>query len=331
MPRKKRRAISQACAIWTLLLLSLVSAGIVTLVQSGAFTASTGTGSGSSILDAVNALEQENAEAEWEQRKERSAAFFSTLNNEQTAFQALARAETQNIDRRTELRDTCSRDFRAASKFTKFSTALRCMKADLLLEEERLRKRTAYMGTMLGVNEDTRALALTRLTLLGDALRAIVTGIESDVFVTVEDLLESKGNLFANYRAPARLLLVKLRAEQLRTWADNLVTESAFAAEQETWEEEEKSSLLAGLQCMTEADTLLGGVRSAQASAQAEEQLRAGIEQLRLCTAALRTAWQTATGEQLTEGAQSSSSRNDAELSRRLRRRLDENYRTTGD
>ncbi len=161
--------------------------------------------------------------------------------------------------------------------------------SDLQLETERLRREQEYVEQMIGVEEDTRSLALTRLSLLEDAVHAIMTGIDSNVYETVEDLEQSKQKLLSDYRQPAWLLLTKLRAEQLSTWADALITRAALAGEAAEFDVSEEE-LLAGIQCLEAGRGLLAAVGATKEFKAASAAFLAAVEHLESCPDALRDA-----------------------------------------
>ncbi len=280
-----------------MVILCLVCIGIVSVLHGNNLLgqiSSSGTSSSSasgSVRQVIEDIEQQRIDALWQERLSRAETFFVELRSEQSTLASLRRFFEQSRIRQLEHRRTCATDLRTASKFTKLPVTLRCYKADLQLETERLRRQHENIEQMLGVNEDTRSLALTRLTLLSDAIKAIITGIDSNVYAVLEDLEESKRNLLTNYREPAWLLLTKLRAEQLSTWTDALITRAAQAGE--TLPEADaavQEQLLAGIQCLEEGRNLLDSIGISSTFLDANQALLSAVDHLSDCPTVLRNA-----------------------------------------
>jgi hypothetical protein len=297
VPKKKvikRRgiAIPPTVVAGTLAVLCVLSAGAVAAVHTSRLqgqVSSSGSGSDTDVRDAIDTMEQERAQAAWNERMELAETFFVNLRSETSGLASVRRFFEQNGIRQMEHRRTCALDLRMASKFTKFPVTLRCYRADLQLDSERLRREQEYVAQMIGVREDTRSLALTRLSLLSDAVSAIMTGIDSNVYETVEDLEESKQKLLSDYREPAWLLLTKLRAEQLSTWADALITRAALA-EEAAEVDIDQEELLAGIQCLETGRELFAAVGVTKEFQAASSAFLAAVDHLDSCPDVLRNA-----------------------------------------
>lgn len=318
--------ISQTRILTVFLFLCICVGGIVTYAQNDPELEGNLVTESGSLRETIDTLQKQRLEDEWQARIELSQEFLQNLEDVQGTSKAFRRSEQQYLERRYEHRNNCAKDLRNASKYTKFSTALRCYKADLTLNAEILRKESAYLEQMAGVSESTRSLALTRTKMLADSISALITGINSDVFETLEDLVESKRNLLKNYRIPQWLSVNQMKAEQLSTWIDSLVTRVALVTEeeQETLDATTTSLLLNGITCLDEAQKLLNVTIGIQEPEEAREQLTAAEEEIQSCLPLFTEAGRTSQDEAvIVEEIQEPQ----LEISRKLRSRLDEYFR----
>jgi len=327
MQNSEQSRIAQARVLTFFLFLCICIGGIVAYAQSDTEgeTGIPSTESGS-IRETIDALQRQQLEEEWQARIARSQEFLQNLEDVQGAAQAFRRAVQQHRERRSEHRGTCAEDLRSASKYTQFPIALRCYRAGLALNADLLHKERTYLEQMAGVSETARALALTRTDLLADSIAALISGIDSDVFETLEDLVESKQNLLKNYRIPQWLAVNQMKAQQLATWIDSLVTRVALLTEneQETLDATTMELLLAGITCLNEAQQLLAPVTSMQKPQEARAQLRTAEERIQACLAPLGQAGSIGKiDEQNIAPIQGP----EQEISRKLRSRLNEHFR----
>lgn len=282
--------------------------------------------SGSDVTQQLRSIEQRAAELEWETRVERSQEFRNGILEELADLEV---AEPQ-IERlrlwQSEYRRTCAEELRSASKFTKFPVSLRCTQNDLLLEQEFFEEERDRIEALPGVTEDTRALALTRLDLLTDAIQTILTAIESDVFQTVDELKEAKQNLRITYREPFWLLQLRLQAEKLQAWTSSLMTRVALIAE----EEQEISTdtvdaLLESLTCLQQEENVLEGATTITDPNAMEALIATAQQQMELCIGHLERTQQLQ--EPPSSQQASSAAGSDEYINRRLQRRLGDEYR----
>ncbi|MDD3896658.1 MAG: hypothetical protein PHU04_02310 [Candidatus Peribacteraceae bacterium] len=320
MQNGEQNRIAQARILAVFLFLCIGIGGIVAYAQNGEPETESG-----SLQDTIDALQKQRLEEEWQTRIARSQEFLQNLADVRGAAAAFRRAVAQHRERRSEHRATCATDLRSASKYTKFPIALRCYRTDLALNADLLRKERAYLEQMAGVSESTRALALTRTDMLADSISALMTGIDSDVFEILDDLVESKQNLLRNYRIPQWLAVNQMKAQQLATWIDSLVTRVALLTEneQETLDAATMELLLEGITCLNEAQQILAQVADMQEYEQARTQLRTAEERIQACLAPLRETGGTMQAEEQTAPEQIVQ----PEISRKLRSRLDEHFR----
>jgi len=326
MQNGEQNRIAQTRVLTIFLFLCIGIGGMIAYAQN-----STGEGEEASLTESgslretIDTLQRQQLEEEWQARIERSQEFLQNLEDVRGAAESFRRTVRLYLERRSEHRSTCAEDLRSASKYTKFPVALRCYRADLALNADLLRKERTYLEQMAGVSEATRALALTRTDLLADSIAALTTGIDSDVFEMLDDLVESKQNLLKNYRIPQWLAVNQMKAEQLATWIDSLVTRVALLTEndQEALDAATTGLLLEGITCLNEAQQLLTPITGMQKPREARVQLRTAEEHMQTCLTPLHQA----SNSQLPAEQVAPIQAPQQEISRKLRSRLEEHFR----
>ncbi len=289
------------------------------ITESGAIT-------GSGTINETQDI-QAAAEAEWQARIERSKAFRKSILQTNDSLEKLREDKRSNLQRRAEHRRKCYEDFRSANRYIRFSIALRCYRAELTLNMEYLRKERIYIEKMPGVTEDTRALAITKINILLDAITSIVTAIDSNVFESVKELEEAKLNLLTMYRKPKWLMITKLKAENIMTWTASLATRiTGIINKYKDTDPEISAKLIDGIICLSESDVIFQSVLDEQDSKSAIQKLHEAQENVRRCFIILQEAhlmYQTIyEPEEIAEEQEP-----DPYMSRRLRRILQEEYR----
>ncbi len=126
-------------------------------------------------------------------------------------------AETKRYaDRSTELRSRCHDELRKANRDTIVAKSSLCLRSDLLLEATFRRNQRDMIATTKGVPADDVALATKNIDYWLEAETAIVDGIDTGVFTTVDTMKEAKKNLHLTYRKPMLAALARVRASQVR-------------------------------------------------------------------------------------------------------------------
>lgn len=288
MPRKKAKKAPDFF-IPAVMITGIFIAGLTVRAQSEEDFTNESTGSGATSVQSTSLdIQQQIAELEWKARRERSEAFQAALAANAKTAQQLQALKEENYQKRAEHRATCRADMRKANTYTILSTALRCYRAELTLELERLRKERDYIETMPGVTDDIRWLALTRNDLLLDAMNIIVTAIDSDVYQNVDELEEVKQNLLTHYRKPKWLMDVRLNADRLSAWTATLLTHIATIAEEPDMTEDALVQLQNGLLCLHEQEQLLQLVQGAQDVGEAQTLFDNAQSHMKTCLGTLR-------------------------------------------
>lgn len=199
----------------------LTGYSLAQVIGSGATT-----GSGT-VIGEPPALTPEKKEAleAREQRKNRIQALKQQLLKakkekiEETYEKERVAEATKRADHAAE----CALELRRANRDTKLPTALRCFRGSLAANREFLRSLKNFLYGVPGVSEETKLFVLQPIDDLADALGAGIDGIDTDVFVTIDDLVEARKNLAERYRMPLSAALATMRAEKLAHSLDPLI------------------------------------------------------------------------------------------------------------
>jgi len=182
-----------------------------------------------------------------------------------------------------------------------------------------------------GISDDVRWLTLTRMDLLTDALEVITNAIDSDVYQSMEELTEVKGNLLENYRKPKWLMMTRLQASRLLRWTESLITRAGLVEEQEELSSAATIKLLDTIMCLQGADTMLNSSISSQDLGTARVSLNEGYMKMRTCVEMFKDAYRIHRGPLPSEmdavEVPEEEITPEEPISRRLRRRLSDDYR----
>ncbi len=277
-------------------------------------------------------LQRREVERSWEERRERSTVFLADLETNDETVTAL-RAEMKKIQtKRNQNRALCVDSIRRASKFTKVDTVVRCYRDELNWTLARVEKERELIAVLPGLGDDVRSLALTRADLFADALGVMTVAMDSEVYESVEDLQEAKVNLYQNYMKPYHLMLVRVKAETLRTWIATLLMRVADVLEQEALETKSNEKLLTVIDCLTPLESDAKLILSSQDADEATDQYSMLQEKVRTCSAGIRSdlfledviANSRSEAELLKaqREAEAAIAEKEGQLSRRLRRRV---------
>ncbi len=319
MKNWSRQAI-EATVVVAIIVLILIG-GLLTYAQNNTNepeTTTTGTGSVNSVLERAVQLE-------WDARVVRSQNFREALLASKTKVAALQKEINENRTLRDKNRATCRTDLRAANDSTRLTVALRCYRAELSLLIEQLRKEREWVDALPGVTEDVRWLTHSRMDLLKDAATAIITAIDSDVYGSIQELEEAKVNVRKTYLKPMWLMMTRVRADRLMTWAASLMTRISNVLDTVEVEDEASTQLLDAVSCLTDTEKLLQTVLSSQDDEHARIEFKNAEERLQECIQLIKMAGGLP-AEEIKKPTQSSSASSAPYVNRRLKSRLNENY-----
>lgn len=297
------------------------------------------TSSGGTATIDLDAIQQQAAQAIWNARVERSKNFRTDLLQKKGELTEL---EAKLLSLRTErdvLRQECASAIRTASKVSLFKASLNCYQEELEIDLALHEAQREWIEKSPGVTDDVRWLAITRADLLIEALKVVVGAMESDVYEEIGELEETKANLYANYRKPYWVMLSRVTADRMLTWVAAIMTRIADVSEKEQLTASEAKTLIEGLNCLSQEEILLQSVLRSQDVSDARNQLADARLKLEECLTHLRKIEQLRIDkdEEVRRAAEEERLRQEAELeaqksilSRRLRRRLSEEFRIEG-
>lgn len=144
-----------------------------------------------------------------------------------------AKERAEYAETKAEHATSCFIELRRANRDTKLSTATRCYRGSLTVNREFLRVLKTFVYGVPGVQEPGKLHTLQSLDALIDAIGVTVDAIDSDVFTSEDQLIETKKNLAAKYRVPLSEALDGLRIEKLAASIDPLVERIDEARDEE--------------------------------------------------------------------------------------------------
>lgn len=118
-----------------------------------------------------------------------------------------------------ELRAKCREEIRKANRDTIVSKSAQCLRSDLMEELALRRKEKAYVESLPGIDAQVLAPYSSSVAALMDAQSAIVDGIDTGVYTTVELLQTAKRKLRDQYRMPYWTTFFRLSADRMIPWA----------------------------------------------------------------------------------------------------------------
>ena len=144
-----------------------------------------------------------------------------------------AKERNEYAETKAEHATSCFMELRRANRDTKLSAATRCYRGLLTANREFLRALKTFVYGVPGVKEETKLSALQPLDSLLDAIGVTVDAIDSDVFLSQEQLIETKRNLAARYRVTLLSALSELRVQKLAASIDPLIERIDEARDEE--------------------------------------------------------------------------------------------------
>lgn len=124
----------------------------------------------------------------------------------------------RHAERLAELRKKCREEIRKANRDTVVEKSGQCFRSDLLEELALQRKEETYVLSLPGTDAKKQAEYQTAIDALMDAEVAIVNGIDTGVYVTVESLESAKEKLKFQYRVPYWTALFHLMSDRQLPW-----------------------------------------------------------------------------------------------------------------
>lgn len=160
-------------------------------------------------------LERLNAVAE-------RAMPLKDLATPEKARAAWASEVQRYAERSGELRERCHEEIRKANRDTIVSKSAQCLRSDLLLEITHRRKQADMFAELAGVDASVAEAVSIGVGAYVSAANAVVDGVDTGVFSTVDMLKQAKRNLNETYRKPMLRTFVRARASRGASLARSL-------------------------------------------------------------------------------------------------------------
>jgi len=124
----------------------------------------------------------------------------------------------RHAERAADLRKKCRDEIRKANRDTIVAKSEQCFRGDLLEELTLHRKEQIYVASLPGIDAKVQTAFQDALKKLIDAEVAIVNGVDTGVYASVELLQSAKRKLRDQYRIPYRTALFRLHADRQIPW-----------------------------------------------------------------------------------------------------------------
>ncbi len=117
-------------------------------------------------------------------------------------------------ERSGELRTRCHEEIRKSNRDTIVSKSAQCLRSDVLLEITHRRKQGDTFAELPGVHETAAEAVAIGVGAYVSAANAVVDGVDTGVFTTVDMLKQAKRNLNESYRKPMLRAFTRARASR---------------------------------------------------------------------------------------------------------------------
>lgn len=116
------------------------------------------------------------------------------------------------------LRAQCQDEIRRANRDTIMQKSLACLRGDLMQEMTFLRQEKAYILSLPGLTPAVESGATVNIDALTDAEMTVVNAIDSGLYTQIDPLKDVKQKLTMQYRTPAWLSMLQVKADRNLTW-----------------------------------------------------------------------------------------------------------------
>jgi hypothetical protein len=205
------------------------------------------------------------------------AVALKDLATPEKARAAWASEVQRYAERSGELRTRCHEEIRKANRDTIVSKSAQCLRSDLLLEITHRRKQADMFADLAGVDATVAEAVSIGVAAYVSAANAVVDGVDTGVFSTVDMLGQAKRNLDDTYRKPMLRTFARARASRAAA-----LTRSLAASVQTALDGDVRRPFIdAFVPCVELAhDTLMTATNPAS---DVTEKYAAGITELRRC------------------------------------------------
>jgi len=226
----------------------------------------------------------------WTERTSRAEGFRIQMN----AF-ALQRSATWNKwqlsrNKLTDHLDRCHTQIRASNRDTLLPVTQQCLKGQLIIERDALKRDRAILEKMPGLTEPVRTALLQKIDALTDAIQTIIDGVDAHVFTTMTQLKDVRANLLTQYRQPYWLAMTQARADEAMTWIAHLLTSLKDLTDNASLVPAATENITQAMTCLENAESLLFPALSSASPDDARAILASGITAVRPCNALILEA-----------------------------------------
>jgi len=256
----------------------LILIATISLLPATSFAAEN-TGTGVSLFERIHTLRA--------QIETRIPANTGALLPNATKQKAWDTEKARHEERIRDLRAKCREEIRKANRDTIVSKSAQCLRSDLMEELALRRKEKQFMESLPNVDAAVLSAYSSAVDKLMDAQSAIVDGIDTNVYSTVELLQTAKRKLRDQYRQPYWTAFFRLSADRLVPWA-------AWQVDRMEYLLSEEPETAADLQvaCLEETVNLLSIAKSSEFGT-ALTSLKTALAKSRECAATLRILVET--------------------------------------
>jgi hypothetical protein len=234
---------------------------------------------------------EDNSDALWQQRIDRSEGFRAKMLSTHHGLNLFAEYKKAYMRNRIEHSVDCRLAQRKSNKEGLFSVSARCYRTSLLMEREFWQKHSQQIESIPGVSNKIRGKAISAITEMIDAIDAIILGIDSSVYKSLDGLLEAKQNLHKKYRAPVSLSISHVRADRTLSWIAHFMTSMLSIIETEDISEETFSELMKASYCLEMGELFMKEILIQEDNSQASLILSQSLVHLQSCEQYFKQAY----------------------------------------
>lgn len=256
----------------------IITSLICSLLPATSFAAEN-TGTGGSLFERIHTLRT--------QIETRIPANTGALLPNVAKQKAWDTEKSRHEQRIWELRTKCREEIRKANRDTIVSKSAQCFRSDLMEELALRRKEKQFMESLPGVDAAVLSAYSSAVDNLMDAQSAIVDGIDTNVYSTVELLQTAKRKLRDQYRIPYWTAFFRLSADRLVPW-----TAWQVGRMDELLSKEPETAADSQVACLEETMNLLS-IANFSAFDTALTSLKTALAKSRECAATLRILVET--------------------------------------
>ena len=179
-------------------------------------------GSGSTMTGStLTAMEADTENAARETQVRTFAANLKEWNLIRAAWRTF---ETQEDAAALADRSLCRADIRQANRETLLETQVRCFRREMSTWRTRLLKEEAFLTRTPGLLPGMTLVIEKKSKELREAINAVITAVDNNVFKTETQMLEVKRNVRAKFYAPLKLAMDGMRKAELKLLTAWMIT-----------------------------------------------------------------------------------------------------------